>query len=178
MKRSASAALLAVMMLMLGMSAWADLKTDMDGAILAGLRHDTSLTKHEKLFVYRCESIARAIGFSETPTGRAMKYSCDEPGVGIALYAGKDLGKHPPEKVAQYFVDELAKEGVHAEVYIKPDHEFGSSMAFYINGDSWRREPVSPADALKLLPFLADESKLLLYAGKRIDRVPVGPIKE
>ena len=146
------------------MPAHADLKTDIDGAILAGLRHDTTLTKHEKLFVYRCQSIARTIGFSETPTGRATKYSCDVPGVGIALYAGKDLGKHSPEKVGQYFVDYLAKEGVKAEVFIKPDHEYGSSMGFYINGDSWTDDPLRPSEALEDLEFLANESKLILYA--------------
>ena len=155
----------------------ADLTTDIDGAILAGLRHDTSLTKKEKLFTYRCESIERTIGFSETPTGQATKYSCDVAGVGIALYAGEDLGKHPPDKVGQYFVDALAKEGVRAKVFIKPDHEFGSSMAFYIDGDSWRDDPVRPSEGLELLEFLTAESKLILYAHGRIDKIPIGPLK-
>jgi len=155
----------------------ADLTTDIDGAILAGLRHDTSLTKKEKLFTYRCESIERTIGFSETPTGQATKYSCDVAGVGIALYAGKDLGKHPPEKVGQYFVDALAKEGVKAKVFIKPDHEFGSSMAFYINGDSWRDEPVDPLKGTELIEFLAAESKLLLFADGRTKTLSAEPIQ-
>ncbi|GAB5451155.1 MAG: hypothetical protein Hals2KO_14830 [Halioglobus sp.] len=159
------------------MTARADLTTDIDGAILAGLRHDTSLTKKEKLFTYRCESIERTIGFSETPTGQATKYSCDVAGVGIALYAGADLGKHPPEKVGQYFVDALAKEGVRAKVFIKPDHEFGSSMAFYINGDSWRDDPVDPLKGVDLIKFLAAESKLILFADGRIEKITVDPIQ-
>tara|TARA_R110002049_G_scaffold285233_1_gene466052 strand:+ start:21311 stop:21814 length:504 start_codon:yes stop_codon:yes gene_type:complete len=155
----------------------ADLTTDIDGAILAGLRHDTSLTKKEKLFTYRCESIERTIGFSETPTGQATKYSCDVAGVGIALYAGNDLGKHSPEKVGRYFVDALAKDGVRAKVFIKPDHEFGSSMAFYINGDSWRDEPVDPLKGVDLIEFLAAESKLILFADGRTKTISTEPIR-
>lgn len=71
----------------------ADLKEDIDRAIIKGNAADTSRTDHEKLFVYRCESIAKATGFSETASGRATKYSCDQPGVGIAFYAGSDLGR-------------------------------------------------------------------------------------
>ncbi len=52
------------------------------------------------------------MGFSDTPSGRATQHSCDKPEIGIALYAGKDLGKHPPEKVGQYFKSELAKHKV------------------------------------------------------------------
>ena len=139
---------------------------------MAGLRHDTSRTQHEKLYVYRCESIVNSIGFSDTPTGRATKYSCDAPGVGIALYAGSDLGKHSPEKVGKYFMDALIAEGLQAEVFIKPDHEHGSSMGFYINGASWRDDAVRPSEALKLLEFLAAESKLILYNKGRLKAFP------
>lgn len=150
----------------------ADLTIDINGAILAGLRHDTSRTQHEKLYVYRCESIIKSIGFSDTPTGRATKYSCDVPGVGIALYAGKDLGKHSPEKVGQHFVNALLAEGLQAEVFIKTDHEYGSSIGFYINGASWRDDAVRPSEALELLDFLADESKLILFTKGRLKTYP------
>ena len=45
---------------------------------------------------YRCEVLIKLGGFSKTVTGKATKLSCQEPTIGIALYAGKDLGKHPP----------------------------------------------------------------------------------
>ena len=150
----------------------ADLTKDVNGAILAGLRDDTTRTNHEKLYVYRCESIAKSIGFSDNPTGKATKFSCDEAGVGIALYAGKDLGKHPPEKVGEYFVDMLAKEGLKAKVFIKHDHEHGSSMAFYINGASWEDDPLRPSKAVEQLDALASESKLILLTDGRIDKWP------
>ena len=117
-------------------------------------------------------------GFLKRPRAGRQNIPCDVPGVGIALYAGKDLGKHPPEKVGKYFVDYLAKEGVKAEVFIKPDHEYGSSMAFYINGDSWTDDPLRPSEALEDLEFLANESKLILYADGRIKKIPVGPLKD
>ncbi|MCP5274894.1 MAG: hypothetical protein H6936_08615 [Burkholderiales bacterium] len=156
----------------------ADLKEDIDRAIIRGNATDTSRTDHEKLFVYRCESIARAIGFSDTPTGRATKYSCDKPGVGIAFYAGSDLGKHPPEKVGQYFKDELAKYGMISEVFIKHGHEYGSSMAFYINGDSWLPLPVDPLEGTKQIEALAAEAKLLLFKYGRITELPRTPVHE
>lgn len=154
------------------LSVQADLKEDIDRAIIKGNATDTSRTDHEKLFVYRCESIAKAIGFSETVSGRATKYSCDQPGVGIALYAGSDLGKHPPEKIAQYFKDELAKFGMISEVFIKPGHEHGSSMAFYINGDSYLSDPVRPSEATRLIEAIAAEAKLILLTKGRIKEWP------
>ena len=150
----------------------ADLKEDIDRAIIKGNAADTSRTDHEKLFVYRCESIAKAMGFSETASGRATRYSCDRPGVGIALYAGSDLGKHPPEKIAQYFKDELAGHGMISEVFIKPGHAHGSSMAFYINGDSYLSDPVRPSEATRLIEAIAAEAKLILLTKGRIKEWP------
>lgn len=154
------------------LSVQADLKEDIDRAIIKGNAADTSRTDHEKLFVYRCESIAKAIGFSETASGRATRYSCDHPGVGIAFYAGSDLGKHPPEKIARYFKDELAGHGMISEVFIKPGHEHGSSMAFYINGDSYLSDPVRPSEATKLIEAIAAEAKLILLTKGRIKEWP------
>lgn len=150
----------------------ADLKEDIDRAIIRGNAANTSRTDHEKLFVYRCESIAKAIGFSETASGRATKYSCDQPGIGIAFYAGSDLGKHPPEKIAQYFKNELAEYGMISEVFIKHAHEHGSSMAFYINGDSYLSDPVRPSEATKLIEAIAAEAKLILLTKGRIKEWP------
>lgn len=156
------------------LTASADLTRDVNAAILADLPDDPTRTQKEKLYVLRCESISRSIGFSKTPTGRATKYSCDSPGVGIALYAGEDLGKHSPEKIGQYFVDKLSKEGLKAKVFIKPDHGFGSSMAFYINGASWLDDAVDPLKAVEMLESLAAESKLSLYSKGRLQTLPKG----
>lgn len=154
------------------LSVQADLQIDVNRALLRESASDTSRSDYEKLFTYRCETIANTIGFSDTPTGRATKYSCDEPGVGIAFYAGPDLGKHPPEKIAQYFKDELAGYGMISEVFIKTGHEYGSSMAFYINGDSWLPLPVDPLEGAKQIEALAAEAKLILFTDGRIKKLP------
>ena len=150
----------------------ADLQVDVNRILLRESASDTSRSDYEKLFTYRCETIATTIGFSDTPTGRATQYSCNKPGVGIAFYAGSDLGKHPPEKVGQYFKDELAKYGMISEVFIKHGHEHGSSMASYINGDSWLPLPVDPLEGTKQIEALAAEAKLLLFKYKRITELP------
>ena len=96
---------------------WADLQIDINRILLRESAADTSRTDHEKLFVYRCETIAKTIGFSGTPTGQATKYSCDVPAVGIAFYAGSDLGKHPPEKVGQHFPGSVHHDtGFHTQI--------------------------------------------------------------
>jgi len=152
--------------------AYADLKTDIDQLIIRKSAADKTLTKQEKLFDYRCDMIAKYLGFPDTPTGKATKYSCDVPAVGIAFYAGKDLGKHPPEKIAQYFRDELAKHNVKAKIFIKHDHEYGSSMGFYINGDSWLGKPKRPSEGVKMIEALAAETKLILLTEGRIKKWP------
>ncbi len=147
--------------------AFADLDTAINRAILKATAHDTTRSDKEKLFKDRCKTIEKYVGFENDVTGQARKYSCDVPGVGIALYAGKDLGKHSPEKVGQYFVDKLAAEGLKAEVFIKPDHEYGSSMGFYIDGESWLQEPARVSESIKKVDFLADEAKLILFTEGR-----------
>jgi len=129
-------------------------------------------TDYEKLFVYRCETIEETIGFAETPTGKATEYSCTGPNIGIALYAGKDLGDHSPEKVGQYYIDEIAKFGMTAEVFIKHEHPHGSSMVFYINGESYLREPIDPLSGIDLIEAIAAEAKLLLYTAGKIKVIP------
>jgi len=153
-------------------SAESFLDLDVNVAILEKAKANKAITDHEKLFVYRCKMMKKYLGFPDTPTGKATKYSCDVPAVGIALYAGKDLGKHPPEKIAQYFIDELAKHNVKAKAFIKHDHEYGSSMAFYINGESWVAMPLDPLEATKKIELLATETKLILLTKGRIKKWP------
>lgn len=150
----------------------ADLQVDQDRAILIAAAGDATLTKREKLFTYRCETIAKHIGFDDTPTGKATKHSCDVPEVGIAFFAGSDLGKHPPNKIAQYFKDELAKHQVQSEVFIQDDWQYGSAMGFYINGESWLRDPIRPSQAIKKIEALAAETLLLLHTKGKIKKWP------
>ena len=117
---------------------------------------------------YRCEVLIKLGSFSKTVTGKATEFSCQKPAIGIALYAGKDLGKHSPEKIAQYFKDELAKHNVKAEVFIKHNHEYGSSMTFYINGDSWLKKAVGALEAVDMIEGLAAEAKLVYFTNGQI----------
>ncbi len=150
----------------------ADLQIDINRELLRKSSADKSRSNYEKLFVYRCETIANTIGFSDTASGRATKYSCDEPGVGIAFYAGPDLGKHSPEKVGKHFKDELAKHGMISEVFIQDNGEYGSSMGFYINGESWLPQPIDPLEATEKIKFIAAEAKLILLTDGRIKELP------
>lgn len=155
-----------------------DLQLSEASAVLQASAHITKWTKHEKLFVHRCQIMRDVMGFADTPTGKAQEYSCNETGVGIAFYAGKDLGKHPPEKIARLFRDGLAGYKVPAHVFIEHEHPHGSSMAFYINGESWLRKLVRPSKGYEMIETLAAETNLLLYEGGRIDAWMTKPINE
>ncbi|ODS23240.1 hypothetical protein AB835_09795 [Candidatus Endobugula sertula] len=92
---------------------------------------------YSDLHFNRCAAIEKYLGFTDDPLGRAIEYSCKGLVIGITLYAGKDLGKHPPEKIAQHFKNELEKHFMTSEVFIKHNHEYGSAMAFFINGETY-----------------------------------------
>jgi len=154
---------------------YADLDTAINRAILKATAEDTTRTDRDKLFENRCETIAATVGFENDVTGAARKFSCDELGVGIALYAGADLGKHSPEKVGQYLVDALAKEGLKAKVFIKDDHDYGTGVGFYINGRSWLRESVDPVKGIEMLEGITAEAKLILLTDGRVDRYIMAP---
>lgn len=151
-------------------TAYADLDTTINRAILEATAHDASRTNEQKLFENRCETIAATVGFEDNVTGQARRYSCEVEGVGITLYAGADLGKHPPEKVGKYFVDALAKKNLPARVFIEHDHEHGSSMAFYIDGQSWNGRAIDPLSATKQIDALVAEANLILLTRGRIDQ--------
>ena len=150
----------------------ADLQTNEAAAILRAAKHDTSLTDHEKLFVYRCDMIRKYAGFPDTPSGNATKHSCDRPEIGIAFFAGSDLGKHSPEKIANYFKTELAKHRIKAEVFIQDNWEYGSALGFYVNGESWLKNPIPPSQAVEKIEALAAEAILILYTKGRINEWP------
>lgn len=144
--------------------------------LLASLALNTHAENKESSLLFsgdRCKHLEQFKGFSNNVTGKATKYSCNNQAVGIALYAGKDLGKHPPEKIAKYFVDQLAERKVSSKVFIKHNHKHGSSMAFYINGDSWLTKAKRPSEAVKMIDNLAAETKLVYLIGGRKQPNPV-----
>lgn len=169
-KRQAVFWLGSALLISISVAAYADLDTAINRAILKATAHDTSRSDEQKLFENRCETIAATIGFENGVTGQARKYSCEVNGVGIALYAGDDLGKHSPEKVGKYFVDALAAKSLPAQVFIERDHEYGSSIAFYIDGQSWNRQAVDPLSATKQIDALIAETNLILLTRGRIDQ--------
>jgi len=121
---------------------------------------------------HRCDVLIKLGGFSKTVTGKATEFSCQKPAIGIALYAGKDLGDNPPEKIATYFQHELKKLGVKSEVFIKKNHQHGTSMAFYINGDSWLKKAITPREAIDKVDGLAAEAKLVYLTNGQIKEWP------
>ncbi|PCI97251.1 MAG: hypothetical protein COB14_09300 [Alphaproteobacteria bacterium] len=153
-------------------SVLADLQSDQDRAILIAAQADTTLTKVEKLFDHRCEMIRKYLGFDDSVTGQAIRHSYDKTEIGISLYAGKDLGEHSPESVAEYFKKELAKHHVNAKVFIHQNHPYGTSMAFYINGSSWLKKPVDPLKGIEKIKGLAAETLLILYTEGRLKEWP------
>ena len=156
-------------------SSFAHIDTEINRQILTATKSDTSRTDKEKLFTNRCDTIKKYVGFEESISGQAREYSCNYTGVGIALYAGSDLGKHSPESVGQYFIEGLQKRNVNAQFFIKHDHEYGSSMAFFINGTTWQLEPLAVMEAIKDIEFLANETKLILLHEKGVNSWPHAP---
>lgn len=88
--------------------------------------------------------------------------------MGIALYAGADLGKHSPESVAQWFETLFKKHDINAKVFIKRNVETASRMAFYASGTSLLNEPVNPVQAINKAKFLVAESKLIFFVNFQI----------
>ena len=154
--------------------AQADLQTFLGAELLRAAKHDTSMTDHEKLFVHRCATIEKHLGFSDTPLGRAIEYSCRGLVIGITLYAGKDLGKHSPEKVAGHFKSELSKQAMTSKVFIKHNHQHGTAMAFFINGKSVTADWVRPTKALKILEGIAGEARLIYFKNGQITAAQLG----
>lgn len=141
---------------------YAGYQADLEREVLRASLPDTSMTSYEKLFVYRCETVEKYLGFEDTAIGNAMKYSCnDAPQIGIALYVGSDLGDYPPEQIRKVFIERLDKEGLTAEVFIQKELEFGSAVIFFVNGESYLEDRVNPVEALKQIEVLSAEAKLM-----------------
>jgi len=144
------------------------LKTILGAQLLRAADNTISADDYQKLSFNRCASLKKYVGFSDTPLGQATEYSCKGLNIGITLYAGKDLGKHSPEKVAQLFKSKLAEEAMTAEVFIKPNHEYGTVMAFFINGESYFNDYIIPMEAIKNIDTLAAEARLFYFKNEQI----------
>ena len=79
-----------------------------------------------------------------------------------------------PEKVAQYFKSEFSKNNIKANVFIKKGHPYGSSMGFFVNGESLIRKPVDPLKGIEMIKGLAADALMMLYTEKRITEWPKG----
>lgn len=76
-------------------------QAQLSAKLLRAARHDTSLSDKEKLTTHRCAMIEKYYMIGSTRAlDQAIKASCRNLMIGVALYAGDDLGKHYPEKLA------------------------------------------------------------------------------
>lgn len=150
------------------------LGTVLGAQLLKASEADSSLTVDEKLNVYRCETVKKHVGFDGTILGDALEYSCSAPVVGVVFYAGNDLGKHSPEKIAAYMEAEFAKNGVSAKVFIKPNHGHGSSASFIVRGGREVMNPIDPLSAIKNIEGFVANIKLVFFADKLITSSELG----
>lgn len=144
------------------------LKTLLGAQLLQAMGGEITDSDYQKLSFNRCDAIKKHQGFSESPLGEAIHYSCKGLVIGIAFYAGDDLGKHAPEKVAQLFRKKLSEQNMTSDVFVKQNHRHGSVMAFFINGESYHYDWVGPLHALETLEGLSAEARLFFLKNKQI----------
>ncbi len=149
-----------------------DLQALLNAQVTKAAKHDTRLSRMEKLFEKRCEMIEKYLGFKDDPMGKAMEYSCQEPQIGIAFYAGPDLGDYPPSHIERVFLDRIGDEGLKAKVFTDLKHEHGSNVVFFINGETYLKDPVDPVKALEQVKYLVAEAKLIFISRKQVDVWP------
>jgi hypothetical protein len=150
------------------------LDTVLGAKLLKAAESETSLTADEKLNVYRCKMVKKFVGFDDTILGNALEYSCSAAVVGVVFYAGNDLGKHSPEKIAAYMEAEFAKNGILAKVFIKPNPEHGSSASFIVRGGREVMNPIDPLSAIKNIEGFVANIKLVFFADKLITSSELG----
>lgn len=153
-----------------------ELKDILAALVLRASKAETSISDADKLMARRCEMLTKYVGFKDTPMGKAMKYSCDAPQIGIAFYAGPDLGDYPPEQIERVFLDRIGDRGLKAKVFTDLEHEHGSSVVFFVHGDTYLRNAVDPVEALSEVKNLINETKLIFMAYRLVTKWPDGKV--
>lgn len=147
--------------------AHADLREALAAELLEASKSDNSMSKKEKLITQRCIAVKRYLVEDKSALRQALYYSCTAPVVGVAFYAGNDLGQHSPEKISAYIEDEFARNGVQAKVFITK-HKAGSTVALISRGGNFLYNPTDPVSAIKSIKSFSSEIKLAYFADKLI----------
>lgn len=111
--------------------------------------------------------ITQSVQFSSNPARgdnivtRAGDYSKGREVVGIAISAGADI---PPgvtlQQVGERAKQELAKFGVESEYFVhkNPRPDAGTSIAYFIDGDSWSKNPLSYREGISKAKAVATDA--------------------
>jgi hypothetical protein len=150
--------------------AYAGIQADFDRELLDLSKAEPRYTNTQKLVEQRCDMIKRYIDTDSSVMRQAMGYSCggDELAIGVALLAGKDLGKHSPEKVAQHFEGLLLKQKMSSKVFIQHGYEHGTSLVFFVNGSSYYANYINPVKAMESLNGLVADVRLMYFKSGQI----------
>ena len=148
--------------------AHADLREALAAELLEASKADNSMSKKEKLITQRCTAVKRYLVEDKSALRQALYYSCSAPVVGVAFYAGNDLGQHSPEKIAVYIENMFAENGMRAKVFIKHNHQSGSSVAYMIMGGRRIMNPKDPVSAISRIEGFAADAKLVFFVDGKI----------
>ncbi len=150
------------------------LDTILGAKLLKASERDTTLTLDEKLNVHRCKMVSQYLTLTSSAIDQTIKYSCTAPVVGVAFYAGNDLGHHSPEKIANHIEAEFAKNGVKARVFIQDGHSSGSNISYIVRGGREVMSPKEPYSAIKSIEGFVANMKLVYLADELISTTELG----
>ena len=111
--------------------------------------------------------IAQSVKFASNPARgdnivtRAGDYSAGRNVVGIAISAGADIPKHVSlQQVGERAQQELKKFGVDSEYFVEknPRPDAGTSIAYFINGDSWSKNPMHYREGISKAKSVATDA--------------------
>ncbi len=111
--------------------------------------------------------IAQSVKFASNPARgdnivtRAGDYSAGRNVVGIAISAGADIPKHVSlQQVGERAQQELKKFGVDSEYFVEknPRPDAGTSIAYFINGDSWSKNPMHYREGINSAKSVATDA--------------------
>lgn len=139
----------------------ATLETIMGAKLLRAAKAEAKLSDHDILIKHRCAMIEKHMSLTSSILDKATEYSCTAPVVGVAFYAGKDLGHHSPQKVSSYILDTFNHHGIEAKIYTKLNHSYGSQVVFLMRGGRYMLNPVDPLKGISSIEGFAAEAKLV-----------------